>query len=79
MTLMQQQYLFPFLTAILGIVVTYIFSRQKNRAEIDKIQISNVAEVVKIYQTAMADLQKRVHQLEDELKALQLKLNVSNR
>ena len=78
MTLMQQQFLFPFLTAILGIVVTYILSRQKNRAEIDKIQISNVAEVVKIYQTAMADLQKRVHQLEDEVKSLQLKLNIFN-
>ena len=75
---MQQQFLFPFLTAILGIVVTYILSRQKNRAEIDKIQISNVAEVVKIYQTAMADLQKRVHQLEDEVKSLQLKLNIFN-
>ena len=64
------------LLGIVGIIVTYFLSKQKNKAEIDKIQITNVSEVVKIYQMALADLQTRVHQLEDEIKALQLRLNI---
>ena len=68
------QYILPLLTLLLGAFI----SRRKNQAEIDKLVINNVQDIVKIYKTAVDDLKAEVHGLREEVKLLRQRLNIQS-
>ena len=59
---------------VVTFLLTYFSTRRKNKAEIDKIVINNIADIINIYKVAMDDLQKEMAGLKAEVHNLTIKL-----
>ena len=61
-------YLGEFLTALISISVTWLFSRKRQQAELITLEIDNGKKIIELYQSSLDDLNKRHEELFKELK-----------
>jgi peptidoglycan hydrolase CwlO-like protein len=56
-----------FLAVPLGSIITYIFTRRKNRADARKSELDNVDKAVSIWRSLAQDLEKEIKDLRQEV------------
>jgi len=64
------QYAGEFLTAFISIFVTWIFTRRKQNAETNTVEIDNGQKIIELYQQSLTDLEARHKEQFDELKQI---------
>ena len=69
-------YIGELISALAGGGVAYIFARKQKKADAENTEIQNAIQAINVYQTIIDDLKKEMKEMREEMKQMEVKIDL---